>query len=208
MAFPSGSLVVAAPLGLEARALRRGGLRVVRTGVGPRRSRQAARALADESGLAVAVAGLGGALQPGLAPGDVVVASELRAEGVDTIVLDPEPLARSLAGLGLAARVGPIHCSDRVVRGAGRERLARTGAQAVDMESAWLAAGAAGRPLGVLRVVLDGPDHELLRPELPWQLLRALRRLREVAPALDRWATDVAVAPFPEIPPVLPSREV
>ncbi len=188
-------LVVAAPLGVEARALRRGGLRVLRTGVGPRRSRQAARRLASEPASAVAVAGLCGALETGLAPGDLVVASELRAEGCEAVALDPDPLRLALAGLGLSPRVGPVQCTDHVVRGAARARLARQGAVAVDMESAWLAAGAAGRPLGVLRVVLDGPDHELLSPDLPRQVFRALRRLREVAPALERWAAEVAPPP-------------
>ena len=54
----------------------------------------------------------------------------------------------------------------------------------MDMESAWLAAGAAGRPFGVVRVVLDGPAHELLRPAFLRQWLRATRALRSVATAL------------------------
>ncbi|MDJ0852093.1 MAG: 1-hydroxy-2-methyl-2-butenyl 4-diphosphate reductase [Myxococcota bacterium] len=197
-------LVVAAPLGVEARALRRGGLRAVRTGVGPRRSRQAARRLADDPAAALAVAGLCGALEPGLVPGEVVVASELRAEGLASVALDPEPVRAALAERGISARVGALRCTDHVVRGAARARLAEDGAVAVDMESAWLAAGAAGRPLAVLRVVLDGPEHELFRPELPRQVFRALRRLREVAPALARWAAEVASAP----PAAQPSRSL
>ena len=188
---PDQGLVVAAPLRIEARALRRGApLRVLRTGVGPRRATKAAQRLAAERASAVAVAGLCGALEPGLEPGDVVLASELYAAGEPCWTLDPDPLRRALLRLGLPVVVGRVVCVESVVRGAARQRLADEGAVAVDMESAWLAPGAAGRPFAVLRIVLDGPGHELLRPALPRQALRALRRLREAAPALAHWAQD------------------
>jgi 4-hydroxy-3-methylbut-2-enyl diphosphate reductase len=174
---------------IEAHALRRGApLRVLRTGMGRRRSERAAERLAAEPASAVAVAGLCGGLVPDLEPGDVVLASELSTEGEERLVLDPEPLRCALEHLGLAARVGRVACVDHVVRGAERERLAEAGALAVEMESVWLAPGAAGRPFAVLRVVLDAPRHEILSPAFPSQLLRALRRLRETAPALARWA--------------------
>ena len=48
--------------------------------------------------------------------------------------------------------------------GAERAVLAAEGALAVDMESAWLAPAAAGRPFAVVRVVLDTPASELHRP--------------------------------------------
>jgi 4-hydroxy-3-methylbut-2-enyl diphosphate reductase len=59
---------------------------------------------------------------------------------------------------------------------------------AVDMESVWLAAGAGGRPFAVVRVVLDSPAHELLRPQATIGVLRAGRALRRVAGALHGWA--------------------
>lgn len=182
-------LMVAAPLRVEARALRADArLRVLRTGMGPRRSAAAARRLALEDGSALAVAGLCGAVGSELSPGDVVLASELETPDRNRTTLDVEPLRRTLERLGLPSRVGRVACVDHVVRGAERERLAEEGFLAVEMESAWLAAGAAGRPFAVLRVVLDTPRHELLHPGLPWRALRALRRLREAAPALASWA--------------------
>jgi 4-hydroxy-3-methylbut-2-enyl diphosphate reductase len=60
------------------------------------------------------------------------------------------------------------------------------------MESAWLAAGARAadpdRPMVVARVVLDGPRHELRSLKAPRRLMAATRRLRELAPVLERWA--------------------
>ncbi len=184
-------LVVAAALRIEARALRRGvpGLRVLRTGVGPERARAAAPRLLAEAAQSVALAGLCGALDGELEPGSLFVASELRGSGRAVQQLDPAPVCAALDRVGLAARVGPLISADHMVRGAERERLREGGAIAVDMESAWLARGAGPRPLAVLRVVLDGPDHEPLRLAFVRDLLRALRRLREAAPALAVWAS-------------------
>ncbi|WP_344268080.1 hypothetical protein [Actinomadura napierensis] len=50
----TGRLAVCAALGLEARALAHGGVRVVRTGAGPARARKAAARLRDFDALAVA----------------------------------------------------------------------------------------------------------------------------------------------------------
>ena len=184
-------LVVAAALRVEARALRRGlpGLRILRTGMGPERARAAAARLLAEAAPAVALAGLCGALDPALAPGALVVASELRGDGGAALHLEPAAICAALERVSLTARVGPLISVDHVVRGAERERLHRGGAIAADMESAWLARAADPRPLAVLRVVLDAPGHELRRLALLRELLRALRRLREAAPALAIWAS-------------------
>ena len=69
-----------------------------------------------------------------------------------------------LTGLGMKVRVGSVVCVSRLALGERRAELHAGGAIAVDMESVWLAAGAAGRPFGVVRVVLDSPSHELLQP--------------------------------------------
>jgi nucleoside phosphorylase len=61
------------------------------------------------------------------------------------------------------------------------------GAIAVDMESVWLAAGRRGRPFGVVRVVLDSPEHELMRVGAIAGALRAALSLRRVAAALHEW---------------------
>jgi 4-hydroxy-3-methylbut-2-enyl diphosphate reductase len=188
---PASTLVVAAPLRVEARALRRGerGLCVVRTGFGPRRSRRAAQRLRASQARSVAVAGLCGGLDADLAPGDLVVASELRGAEREVLPLAARDLVEALEAAGLPARAGPIASVDHVVHGAEREGLRADGAIAVDMESAWLALGAGERPLAVLRVVLDAPGHELLRPRTLCNLRRALRRLRAAAPALASWAS-------------------
>ncbi|HUZ28395.1 MAG TPA: hypothetical protein VMU90_04085, partial [Solirubrobacteraceae bacterium] len=58
------SLLLLAPMGLEARALRRGAsrARILRTGVGPRRARAAAARAGACDEAAVAVVGFAGAL--------------------------------------------------------------------------------------------------------------------------------------------------
>lgn len=193
-------LLVAAPLRVEAWALRPGleGCGVVRTGVGPARSRRAARRLVEAPAKCVAVAGLCGALTPDLVPGDVVVASGLLGGDEPSPMLDAGPLRDALARVGIEARVGPLLSVDHVVRGAERSRLAESGALAVDMESAWLAAGARRRPLAVLRVVLDTPGREIARPGVLRAFGVALRRLRRAAPALAVWAACLQTKPATE----------
>jgi 4-hydroxy-3-methylbut-2-enyl diphosphate reductase len=56
------------------------------------------------------------------------------------------------------------------------------------MESVWLAAAAGDRPFGVVRVVLDSPSHELLRPRAAASAVRAARALRNVARSLHDWS--------------------
>ena len=189
---PANDLVVAAPLRMEARALRRGApdLRILRTGAGRTRARRAAMRLRAAPARRVAIAGLCGALDPDLVPGDVVVASAL--PGVDVALSRAAELARAMDEMGLRARVMPVVSVPHVVRGSRRRTLWEQGAGAVDMESSWLAEGAAGRPLAVVRVVLDGPHHELLRPSLAGNLLRALRVLGTVARALQLWEPEAS----------------
>jgi 4-hydroxy-3-methylbut-2-en-1-yl diphosphate reductase len=185
-------LLVIAPLRIEGAALRCGlpGALVLRSGLGAARSRAAAPAAARLPAAAVAVAGFCGAVSAGLAPGDVVVASEVRGpEGV--ISCEARSLVAALAALGIEnVRVGPVASSDHVVRGAERRALAAEGALAADMESAWLAPAAAGRPFAVLRVVLDTPERELSRPLATLAgAFAAWRALCRAAPALALWAS-------------------
>ena len=191
----SGRGVLAlAPLGIEARAIRRGvpGARVLRTGVGPRRARAAARRAAAEPAAAVAVTGFCGALDPTLEPGDLVLASELRAGGRSLACPPPGILAGALERAGLRVRVGPLASTPGPVVGAARRALRAAGAIAVDMESAWLHAAAAGRPFAVARAVLDTPERELHRPlATAAGTRRAYASLRRAAPVLDDWARAV-----------------
>jgi 4-hydroxy-3-methylbut-2-enyl diphosphate reductase len=183
------ALVVLAGLRLEALAVR-GALkraRVVCTGMGPARARSAAELLRDSDARAFAVVGVCGALDPELRPGDVVVASEVRRDRATRACPSAGLVRAALCRLGVRAHLGPILSADHVVRGGEREALRATGAVAVDMESAWLAEAAGDRPLTVLRVVVDAPGRELLRPSTLINGARALRSLRAAAPALATW---------------------
>jgi 4-hydroxy-3-methylbut-2-enyl diphosphate reductase len=188
------NVLVLAPLGLEARAVRRGApdLEVIRVGPGPRRARRGAARLPAEPG-AIAVVGFAGALADGPAPGDLVVASEVRSPAGEVFSCPrADWLARELTDGGVRVWVGPLRSHPRVVRGGARKRLARSGAIAVDMETAWLAAGAGARPLAAVRAIVDTPSAELLRPGTAWRALRALRALGRVGPALRGWGELIA----------------
>jgi len=188
----SDALVVAAPLRVEAMALRRGDptLRVVRTGMGPERARAAAERLRSDGARAVAIGGVCGSLDSGLVPGDVFVPDALLApDGALVRRLEVDALCSALAAIGLPSqRGGLIGIGHLVMRGGERDRMRALGARVVDMESPWLAEGAEARPLAVLRVVSDGPGHELLSLGMVRNAIAALRRLRAAAPALARWA--------------------
>jgi 4-hydroxy-3-methylbut-2-enyl diphosphate reductase len=76
--------------------------------------------------------------------------------------------------------------------GTARRKLEATGVLVADMESAWLASAAAGRPLVIVRAVLDTPDRE------PWRLVasargfaNAARSLRSAAEVLAEWADAI-----------------
>jgi 4-hydroxy-3-methylbut-2-enyl diphosphate reductase len=180
------SLLVLAPMAIEEAALGNS-QRVLRTGMGPERARiAAARALAIDAGN-VAIAGLCGGVDPTLRPGDVVCASELRREDGATVeVPGADELADTARRHGLRAHVGPLMSADRVLTPAERSSL--DGALAVDMESAWLAESAGGRPLAVLRVVVDPAGRRLADPRIAVDGVRALRSLRRCSSVLSEWA--------------------
>jgi 4-hydroxy-3-methylbut-2-en-1-yl diphosphate reductase len=188
------SPVVCAPLWVEERALL-GALpaeSVLRTGMGPRRSRQSRETAAWSAASAVAVTGIAGGLDPGLRPGDVVVANEVHT--TDGTVAQRLPAARLVAAdlrrAGIDAVVGPVVSADHVVGGvAERKRLARTGAVAVDMESAWLLDDT--RPGLVVRVVADVAGRPLVTPATLGRMRTSLRTLTTVAATLRRWEAAV-----------------
>ena len=184
------SLVVVAPLSVEARAVRAGApwAEVQRVGMGPRRAARSSHFVAGADASAVLIAGFCGALDPDLEPGDVVLATEVRGPTGTTVCADPAILAGVLRRGGLNVRVGPIASSQRLVIRERRRALQRSGALAVDMESAWLAPAARGVPLITLRVVLDTPRHELLRPLRTLQgTAIAYRALRRACALVEEW---------------------
>jgi 4-hydroxy-3-methylbut-2-en-1-yl diphosphate reductase len=191
-------LVLIAPMTAEERVLKAGAPResVVRSGVGPRRARRAASSLAAAPASGIAVAGFGGALSPELESGELVVATELRARdgSVRAECLGAEVIAAMLRRAGLPARTGPIVSVRSPVLGADAraELRSSSGAIAADMESAWLAAAAAGRPFVVVRAVLDGPGREPWHPfSSARSVIRATKALRAVAGLLSKWANVI-----------------
>jgi 4-hydroxy-3-methylbut-2-en-1-yl diphosphate reductase len=180
------TLLVLAPMAIEEAALGNAN-RVLRTGMGPDRARiAAARALAIDASN-VAIAGLCGGVDPALQPGDVVCASELRCEDGTTVeVSGAAALAETVRRHGLRAHVGPVLSTDHVLTPAERAKL--DGTLAVDMESAWLARSADGRPLAVLRVVVDRAGRRVTDPRIALDGVRALRALRRCGYALSEWA--------------------
>jgi 4-hydroxy-3-methylbut-2-enyl diphosphate reductase len=167
--------------------------------MGPARARAAAGALLREPAERVLVVGFCGGLDDDSEPGEVIVADEVRADPRPEAFAGEhrdrprrcagsEQLAAELSGRGLAIRRGPVVSVSRLVLGEQRKALLESGAIAVDMESLWLAEGAGARPFGVVRIVLDSPSHELLRPGAAVGAVRAGRALHQVAGALRGWA--------------------
>jgi 4-hydroxy-3-methylbut-2-enyl diphosphate reductase len=188
-------LLVATPLRTERLALRGAveqSTRVAATGMGPRKAHAAAAELAQRPGQALAVMGFCGALEERMRPGELVVASEVRGPDGAVACSTGPLLAAELRRRGLAARSAAIVSTERLAGHSQRARLGATGATAVDMESAWLAAGAAGRPLAVVRAVVDTPARELRRPLATVAgAMRAMLALRRAAPAVEAWADAV-----------------
>lgn len=195
-------LLIACALGIEQFALRsgdRGGaggpVTVLRTGMGPRAAeRSVTRVLADPalSGAAVLATGFCAGLAPGMHPGDLVVAEETRDPGGTIPCAGTDLLVKELvrAVPGRTVHTGPLTGSDHVIRGQERSDLLATGAIAVDMESAatLLSAVRAGeRPVAAVRVVVDAPEHELVRIGTLRGGISAFRVLRSVLPAFFEW---------------------
>jgi 4-hydroxy-3-methylbut-2-enyl diphosphate reductase len=186
-------LTVATPLWVENFAVKRSlpTSRVVLTGMGPRRSRGNRAKIAGDGPLAVM--GVAGGLAEDVQPGDVVVASEVR-EGLTCVVtLRSSDLAESLREMGFRVHVGPIVSVPRVAGANERAALARTGAIAVDTETAQLLDGWPGRPLAVVRTIVDTADAPLWRIGTSKRGIHALALLRRAAPAVAAWASTIAI---------------
>ncbi|WP_086732743.1 1-hydroxy-2-methyl-2-butenyl 4-diphosphate reductase [Streptomyces glaucescens] len=208
MTVPSAPapLLIACALDIEHLALRLGDrsgaggpVTVLRTGMGPKAAeRSVARVLADPAlaGAAVLATGFCAGLAPGMHPGDLVVAEETREPRGGTPCVGTDLLVEELlrAAPGRTVHTGPVTGSDHVVRGPERADLLATGAIAVDMESAatLLSAVRAGeRPVAAVRVVVDAPEHELVRIGTVRGGISAFRVLRSVLPAFFEWHRNV-----------------
>jgi len=194
----SADPLIAAPLSIEAALISSAarGARVRKTGMGPRHASAAAETLARAPGGALLVLGFCGGLDAESVPGEAIVAESVSAAGDEghaparVACADVEGLTQKLRDRAMKVRSGEIVCVSKLALGERRAQLLAGGALAVDMESVWLAPGAAGRPFAVVRVVLDSPNHELMRPRAAAGAVRAARALRRVAGALHGWAPE------------------
>ncbi|WP_328941602.1 1-hydroxy-2-methyl-2-butenyl 4-diphosphate reductase [Streptomyces sp. NBC_00250] len=202
-------LLIACALGIEQLALRTGDragapgpVTVLRTGMGPDKARRAVSRALGEHGwrdAAVIASGFCAGLAPGMHPGDLIVADETRGPDGTISCTGTELLVKALvrAVPGRAVHTGPLTGSDHVVRGPERAALRATGAIAVDMESAATLGTARrgtgpdgepdARPVAAVRVVVDAPEHELVRIGTVRGGISAFRVLRAVLPAFFEW---------------------
>ncbi|MEV5476193.1 1-hydroxy-2-methyl-2-butenyl 4-diphosphate reductase [Streptomyces sp. NPDC093675] len=195
-------LLIACALGIEHLALRSGGhagadgpVTLLRTGMGPRAAERSVTRVLDDpalAGAAVVATGFCAGLAPGMHPGDLVVAEETRDPRGTTACVGTDLLVKELARAlpGRTVHTGPLTGSDHVVRGQERSELLATGAIAVDMESAATIHGAVRtgeRPVAAVRVVVDAPEHELVRIGTLRGGISAFRVLRAVLPAFFEW---------------------
>lgn len=135
--------------------------RLVLCGMGAARARQAALLLADEGIRVLITWGVAGALDPALQPGQLLLPEKvIDAKGAEYPVdADLRALFLSTQTAVSCASTQPLFCAESAVLDrAGKKRLfERSGAGAVDLESAAVAAVAAqrGLPFVALRSVLD-----------------------------------------------------
>jgi 4-hydroxy-3-methylbut-2-enyl diphosphate reductase len=140
------------------------------------------------AGTPVALAGIARRLDPGVAPGALVVATELRTtDGTPPRRLpSAELVAADLARLGLHVRTGPLVSSPWPLSAEEAKVLAADGAIAWDMESAWLARQLPDHPIAVVRAIVEtGGTGAMGSPNAP---LRGLGSLLGVRTSLERWA--------------------
>jgi 4-hydroxy-3-methylbut-2-enyl diphosphate reductase len=136
-------------------------------------------------GTPVALSGLAGGLDPALRPGDVVVATELRAtDGTPPRTLPGAALvADDLRRHGLSVRTGPVVSTSTAPTADESADLAAAGALAWDTESAGLARQLSDHPLAVVRTIVATSGSG--SADAAGQ---GYGSLDDVRPSLERWA--------------------
>lgn len=155
----TGDVTVVTAMGVEARAVRRllPQLRLVRAGIG--------LAALDPRMLTTPVVlsvGLAGGLAAELAPGTVVVPTQVAREDGMLVPCDlawSEALEAGSRRLGYPTTTAALLSADGMVTRDGRLMWSQRGFAAVDMETALLAALVSR--VAAVRVVLDTPSHEI-----------------------------------------------
>ena len=181
---------------------------VMLTGVGMEQAVTTGARMREQlaAGTPVALAGIARRLDPGLAPGALVVATELRTtDGSPPRRLPAaELVAGDLARLGLHVRTGPLVSSSWPLSAEEEKAFAADGAIAWDMESAWLAGQLPDHPFAVVRAIVEtgaagvtgvtgvlgvsGATGVLGATGAPDAPLRGLGSLLGVRTSLERWA--------------------
>ncbi len=185
-------------------------IRVAVSGASALRAADRAQDLVREGARGLLSFGVSGGLSARVAPGDLVLATDIlwgdeRLAGDDGFA---DALSGGALACGIALHFGPVLGSDRIIGSAGEKaRLGQeTGALAVDMESHAVAqvAQEAGVPFGALRAVADPVDrvipdaaHNGVSPDgsvRPWPVLGAALRDPAVFLDLMRVGQDSAAA--------------
>jgi nucleoside phosphorylase len=198
-------VLVAAPMQREARAI---GPRAVVVGAGEGARARLRALLRDTKPDCVLIAGICGALDPSLAPGDLIVCSSVRSEGNAELIADPRLIEAARAALG--ADVGARGRSITVTAGAlltvdtaatSRDERAelwkRLGAAGIDMETYQLAEAAvsSGAPWIALRSVSDAASRRLPAPITTWRTEADDRRIAlAVARRPSTWLATARLA--------------
>jgi adenosylhomocysteine nucleosidase len=167
---------------LREHATRAGSWLVLQSGPGAARAAIAAQRAVDAGATLLVSWGLAGGLDAKLVPGTVVVPRRVLQRGAEPLAVDAGWHSR----LAVLADEFPLEQGDLLTAPAALESVdakqaaaATTGAVAVDMESAAIAAVAAraGVPFVVVRVVIDGVGDALPRGAEQWIDERGVRRL-------------------------------
>ncbi len=142
------------------------------SGIGPNRARLAAQTLVEMGATALVSWGCAGGLLPGLSPGSLILPERILAADQSVYPVDPiwhEGLCSQLKGY-LNSHRGVLAESTNVLA-SGAEKAAllrRTGAVAVDMESASIARVAKGTriPFMSIRAITDAAEMDIPRSAL------------------------------------------